>query len=310
MRSRLYREGLAPLVVVTGGVGRGDTTSEALVGRALPAWPHGVPDRRRGGAGRGAHHQGLDERRDGAGSAPRGLRRVLLVSDPFHMFRLRLEARRTALEAYTSPTESSPISDNPVLELRYLFAEGFKVPVALGCASWSTAHGASISTERLYTGRIVNLDRRHGALSRRLHRAAGDAAAPGRLGGGAVPRRRRASADPRVAADPAVPPRGRRLHLGGAGRAGSTPASRPRTAPARELEEETGMRAADGSSGSPRSTPRRASPTSGSISSWRRGWRTARSSARPTSSWSCTRCRWSGVLGQLIRSARSRTRRP
>jgi len=60
----------------------------------------------------------------------RGLHRVLLVSDPFHMFRLRLEARRTALEAYTSPTESSPISDNPDLELRYLFAEGFKIPVA------------------------------------------------------------------------------------------------------------------------------------------------------------------------------------
>ena len=30
----LYREGLAPLIVVTGGVGRGDTTSEAMVGRA------------------------------------------------------------------------------------------------------------------------------------------------------------------------------------------------------------------------------------------------------------------------------------
>jgi uncharacterized SAM-binding protein YcdF (DUF218 family) len=55
---------------------------------------------------------------------------VILVSDPFHMFRLRLEARRTALEAYTSPTESSPISENPVLELRYLFAEGYKAPVA------------------------------------------------------------------------------------------------------------------------------------------------------------------------------------
>ena len=60
----------------------------------------------------------------------RGLRRVLLVSDPFHMFRLRLEARRTALEAYTSPTESSPISENPVLELRYLLAEGVKIPIA------------------------------------------------------------------------------------------------------------------------------------------------------------------------------------
>ncbi|HEX3276270.1 MAG TPA: hypothetical protein VHR43_15540, partial [Gemmatimonadales bacterium] len=60
----------------------------------------------------------------------RGLRRIVLVSDPFHMFRLRLEARRIAIEAYTSPTASSPISSNPVLELRYLFAEGFKIPVA------------------------------------------------------------------------------------------------------------------------------------------------------------------------------------
>jgi uncharacterized SAM-binding protein YcdF (DUF218 family) len=58
------------------------------------------------------------------------LKRVILVSDPFHMLRLRMEARRTNLEAYTSPTESSPISDNPVLELRYLAAEALKIPVA------------------------------------------------------------------------------------------------------------------------------------------------------------------------------------
>jgi len=66
------------------------------------------------------------------------LKRVILVSDPFHMCRLRLEARRTGLEAYTSPTESSPISDNPVLELRYLAAEAFKIPVAWLRASAST----------------------------------------------------------------------------------------------------------------------------------------------------------------------------
>ena len=56
----------------------------------------------------------------------------MLVSDPFHMFRLRLEARRTDLEAYTSPTDSSPISDNPVLELRYLAAEGVQDSGGLG----------------------------------------------------------------------------------------------------------------------------------------------------------------------------------
>jgi uncharacterized SAM-binding protein YcdF (DUF218 family) len=124
----LYRDGLASVVVVTGGVGLGDTTSEALVGKRYLA-AHGIPvkaiiaqpEGRTTMASMTAVAQWLRRR---------GLHRVLLVSDPFHMFRLRLEARRTALEAYTSPTESSPISENPVLELRYLFAEGFKVPIA------------------------------------------------------------------------------------------------------------------------------------------------------------------------------------
>ena len=124
----LYREGLAPVVVVTGGVGLGDTTSEALVGKRYLT-THGVPLK-----SVVAQPQGRTTMASMTAVAQwlrrRGLHRVLLVSDPFHMFRLRLEARRTALEAYTSPTESSPISENPVLELRYLFAEGFKVPIA------------------------------------------------------------------------------------------------------------------------------------------------------------------------------------
>ena len=124
----LYREGYAPLIVVTGGVGRGDTISEAIVGRRYLV-AREVPDE-----SVIAQPVGRSTRTSmtavGEWLRDRGLRRVLLVSDPFHMFRLRLEAHRIALEAYTSPTESSPISDNPVLELRYLFAEGLKVPVA------------------------------------------------------------------------------------------------------------------------------------------------------------------------------------
>ena len=124
----LYREGYAPIIVVTGGVGLGDTISEAIVGQrylvaqqvpaeAVVAQPVGRSTR-------------TSMTAVGVWLGQRGLRRVLLVSDPFHMFRLRLEARRIDLEAYTSPTESSPISANPVLELRYLFAEGLKVPIA------------------------------------------------------------------------------------------------------------------------------------------------------------------------------------
>lgn len=124
----LYRDGVARLVVVTGGVGRGDTTSEAIVGeRYLLA--HGVPEGATAAAGEGRTTE-TSMTAAAAWLHPSGIKRVLLVSDPFHMFRLRLEARRTSLEAFTSPTESSPISENPVLELRYLLAEGFKVPVA------------------------------------------------------------------------------------------------------------------------------------------------------------------------------------
>jgi len=124
----LYREGLAPLVLVTGGVGRGDTTSEASVGRRYLI-AHGVPADAVVAQSEGRTTMASMTAVTGW-LRGRGLRRVLLVSDPFHMFRLRLESRRTALEAYTSPTESSPISENPVLELRYLLAEGYKVPVA------------------------------------------------------------------------------------------------------------------------------------------------------------------------------------
>jgi uncharacterized SAM-binding protein YcdF (DUF218 family) len=140
----LYREGHAPRIIVTGGVGRGDTTSEATVGRQF-LLRHGVPTEavvvqaqgRSTQASMTAVAEWLDQK---------GLHRVILVSDPFHMFRLRLEAQRTDLEAYTSPTEDSPISDNPVLELRYLLAEGFKIPVAWVRAAISpfTSHSRSL----------------------------------------------------------------------------------------------------------------------------------------------------------------------
>ena len=123
----LYHDGLAPWIIVTGGVGRGDTTSEALVSqRYLRA--RRVPDSAVVVQPQGrSTTTSMDAVADWLHA--RGRNRVVLVSDPFHMFRLRLEARRTALTAYTSPTESSPISNNPTLELRYLFAEGLKIPV-------------------------------------------------------------------------------------------------------------------------------------------------------------------------------------
>jgi uncharacterized SAM-binding protein YcdF (DUF218 family) len=140
---QLYREELAPWIMVTGGVGRGDTTSEAEVSRRWLA-ARGVPDSaivvRPRGKSTYASMTDVAE-----WLHPRKLRTVLLVSDPFHMTRLRFEARRNELEAYTSPTESSPISDNPNLELRYLFWEGLKAPVAW-VRSWRWFRGETAAS--------------------------------------------------------------------------------------------------------------------------------------------------------------------
>jgi uncharacterized SAM-binding protein YcdF (DUF218 family) len=140
----LYREGHAPRIIVTGGMGPGDTTSEATVGRRFLV-TRGVPSEAVIVQAQGRSTQ-ASMTAVGEWLEHEGLRRVLLVSDPFHMFRLRMEARRTNLEAYTSPTEDSPISDNPVLELRYLFAEAFKIPVAWFRAAVSplTSHSQSL----------------------------------------------------------------------------------------------------------------------------------------------------------------------
>ena len=124
----LYQQGLAPIIVLTGGVGTGDTTSEALVGMRyleshnIPAADLEVlPEGRAIGSSREALDRWL---------ADEGLETVTLVSDPFHMARLRLEANRLDMVAYTSPTRTSPISESLRSELAYYVTKAFKVPVA------------------------------------------------------------------------------------------------------------------------------------------------------------------------------------
>lgn len=138
---RLHRAGFAPLIMVTGGVGRGDTTSEAAVSRR---WllEEGVPDSAIVSLPRG-RSTFVSMTDAAAWLRGRDMNEVLLVSDPFHMARLRFEAKRTQLVAYTSPTPSSPISDNPNLELRYLFWEALKAPVAW-IRSWEWMRGRDV----------------------------------------------------------------------------------------------------------------------------------------------------------------------
>ncbi|HEV8264469.1 MAG TPA: YdcF family protein [Gemmatimonadales bacterium] len=122
----LYQRGLAPVVLVTGGVGTGDTLNEAVVGRAYLA-RLGLPTDALVAlpAGDDTYASLAEVRRWFEG---RGSRRVLLVSDGFHMLRLRIISGRLGLAPFTSPATGSPIRSSTRRNTGYLLAEGFKVP--------------------------------------------------------------------------------------------------------------------------------------------------------------------------------------
>jgi uncharacterized SAM-binding protein YcdF (DUF218 family) len=121
----LYQRALAPVVLVTGGVGARDTLNEANVGHdylvrlGLPT-ESVIPL-----AGEDTYASLSEVRRwfDGRTS-----RRVLLVSDGFHMLRLEIIASRLGLVPFTSPAPGSPIHANMRRNTGYVLTEGFKVP--------------------------------------------------------------------------------------------------------------------------------------------------------------------------------------
>ena len=124
----LWKRGLAPTLILTGGTGVGDTTSEAAVARKY-AMSKGVPD--------GAIV--LEFKGRTTSESMRAVARimedreqesVILVSDPFHMLRLSILARRYGLEPYTSPTRTSPITSNREERWKYMVSESVKVPLA------------------------------------------------------------------------------------------------------------------------------------------------------------------------------------
>lgn len=124
----LYRRHLAPRVIVTGGIGTGDTLSEASVARnyllETAGLPHDVVEAEDAGQSSLASLQAVAHR---VTTPPRS---VILVSDGFHMFRLGIIARRLGLEPLGSPTPSSPIRASRRREIGYILAESIKAPVA------------------------------------------------------------------------------------------------------------------------------------------------------------------------------------
>ena len=124
----LWRRRLGKILILTGGTGAGDTTSEAAVGRTY-AIKRSVPDTVILTETQGRTTS--ESMRAVAGMLEaRGLQTALLVSDPFHMLRLRILARRFGFTPYTSPTQTSPISPNREQRWKYIFSESIKAPLA------------------------------------------------------------------------------------------------------------------------------------------------------------------------------------
>ena len=126
---RLYERGVAPVLIMTGGTAPGDTVSEAMVSRRY-AIRQGVPAAailtERGGMTTLESMRAVSRLMRG-----RNMNTAVLVSDPFHMLRLKLLARRVGFRGYTSPTRTSPISRNREEERKHLVRESFSLPFAL-----------------------------------------------------------------------------------------------------------------------------------------------------------------------------------
>jgi uncharacterized SAM-binding protein YcdF (DUF218 family) len=104
----LYRRGIAPVVVVTGGRQPGDRFTEAGVGASY-LHDHQVPERAilRETTGRSSWQSLAAAARF---LKERNLTSVVLVSDPYHSARVEDVAHDVGLKAATSPTRTSPIT--------------------------------------------------------------------------------------------------------------------------------------------------------------------------------------------------------
>ena len=120
----LYQQGMAPVIVVTGGRREGDETTEAaaaaryLQGRGVPAGALRLEV-----GGKNSWESLAAARRILAGE---GLHDVLLVSDPYHSYRIAAIADEVGLDAHVSPADT-PIS--AAGELRALVRETAAVSV-------------------------------------------------------------------------------------------------------------------------------------------------------------------------------------
>ena len=117
----LWHQGLASAFVVTGGKLPGDRTTEAAVAREY-AIANGVPAEAIFGEDR-AHNTLSSLSAVAAELRARDMKSAIFVSDPTHMLRVLRIADDLGIEAYGSPTPTSPIQADPLRRVQAIAHE-------------------------------------------------------------------------------------------------------------------------------------------------------------------------------------------
>ena len=119
--ARLWRNGVAPVIVTVGGRRVGDTYTEADAGLKYLA-SYGIPPSVVVPIGKGRDTlESLQAVANRAGSA--GWHTAVIVSDPWHSLRARTMADDLGLASWTSPTRSGPIVQTRIIQARYIMRE-------------------------------------------------------------------------------------------------------------------------------------------------------------------------------------------
>ncbi len=119
--ARLWRDGVAPVIVTVGGRRDGDTYTEAEAGRNYLT-SYGIPNNAVVPVGEGGDT--LESLRAVARRAgAEGWHTAVIVSDPWHSLRARTMADDLGLATWTSPTRSGPIVQTRTIQAQYIVRE-------------------------------------------------------------------------------------------------------------------------------------------------------------------------------------------
>lgn len=117
----LFQQKLAPIVITTGGTHPGEKFSEGEVGKKYLENRGIAAEKILAETESLTTKQNLSRVYDIAKT--KNLKIIIAVSDPFHMYRATLIAKKLGLTTLSSPTKTSPISDNVFLELQFMLRE-------------------------------------------------------------------------------------------------------------------------------------------------------------------------------------------